>query len=128
MKTMVRYSSGLHYNIFCHPYVHPNFRRLLICSALPLPDSLDGRNRLVKQNIRINRIIWTESNLRLRTEEEAMGRPSKVEHPHLHALGDPVSFINGDLARRHLCHPYGYKAHQPDLGIIGFDEDECTSG
>ncbi len=57
-----------------------------------------------------------------------MGEPSKVEHTHISALRHPVSPFDGDLARRYLGHPYGYEAHQPDVGIIGFDEDERASG
>ncbi len=50
-------------------------------------------------------ILRTGRNLRLQMEEEAMGRPSKVERLHLSALRDPVSSFDGTLARRYLCHP-----------------------
>ena len=67
-----------------------------------------------------------EQEIGLATEDEAVWRPSKVEHPQLVTPHDPHILSNRNLTRGYLCHANGDEAHQADQGIVRLDEDECT--
>ena len=69
-----------------------------------------------------------EQDIGLGTEDEAVWRPSKVEHPQLVTPHDPHILSNRNLTRGYLCHANGDEAHQADQGIVGLDEDERTGG
>jgi len=69
-----------------------------------------------------------EVQLGLAAKNEAVGRASIVEHSQLFATFHPFALLDGDLAGRHLNHAHCDEAHQSNIRVVGFDEDEGPGG
>ena len=57
-----------------------------------------------------------------------MRRATKVEHAHLFALLNMLPSLDGDLTRADLYHPHSDERHEPDGGVVRFDEDDRAGG
>lgn len=50
----------------------------------------------------------------------------EIYHAKLISLLDVITLLNRDLACRHLYHSHRDDAHEPDMRIIGLDEDDSS--
>ena len=80
--------------------------------------------------LRIIFVWWRffEAQLRPRPENEAVRRPSVVEHAELLASRDALPAPHADLARRHFSHPDGDEAQYPEARVVGLDKNERLCG
>src|SRR5271170_6373593 len=47
-----------------------------------------------------------------------------MEHANLRALYEPLPFVYRDLTSRDFGHANGDEAHEPDIRVIGLNEDQ----
>ena len=67
-------------------------------------------------------------HIRRLAEQQAMRRATKMEHAELVALGDMLPSADGDLTRADLDHADGDERHEPNGGVVRFDEDNRARG
>ena len=62
------------------------------------------------------------------SEQQAVRAASEMERANLLARRDLLPFGHGDLVRRALAHADRDKAHETDVAVVGFDENDRPRG
>ena len=68
--------------------------------------------------------VMVELEINARPEYQTMGRSSEVEHANLIAFAHMLPFVHRQLTGGNFRHSNRHDAHQADIRIIRFDEDE----